>query len=88
MEPKVVAHWKVKLITKKVSFCKTSWGTLASKLHCGDNAPKMNRWQIGMKANISSYLVHLSGSHKGTWEVSWFSKNRMPFLTLNCLLFN
>lgn len=77
MGPKAVAHWMVKLITKKVSFCKTSHHTLASKLHCRDNAPNMSRWQIGMKANISSYLIHLSGSHKGAWEVSWF-------LPLNC----
>lgn len=84
MGPKAVAHWMVKLITKKVSFCETSHHTLASKLHCRDNASKMSRWQIGTKANISFYLVHLSGNHKGAWEVSWFSKNRVPFLPLNC----
>lgn len=83
MGPKAEAHWMVKLITKKVSFCKTSHRTLASKLHCRDNAPKMSRWQIGMKANISFYLVHPSGSHKGAWEVSWFNKNRVPFLQEN-----
>lgn len=39
----------------------------------------MSRWQVGTKANASFYLVHLSRSHKGAWEVSWFSKNRVPF---------